>query len=316
MTGRAGPNRNGDDFGLPLDAAVGSVVTVGTFDGMHRGHQDVLRRLVARGQETHRPSVVVTFDPHPLEIVNPDAAPPLLTSHGEKLELFAQSGVSYVVVLRFTPALAAYEANAFVDRVLSERYAMKELLVGHDHGFGRGRLGDIDVLRALGVSRGFGVTVLAPVDAADGHPISSTAIRRAVAGGDLPRATAMLGRPYSVGGRVVGGDRRGRLLGFPTLNLGPPEGRKLLPPNGVYAVRVQTPQGAFGGMLNLGPRPTFGDHERRIEAHVFDADHDWYGASVRLDLVSWLRETRAFPGPEALRAQLALDEAAARAALV
>lgn len=306
---------HGDAFGLPLDPATGAVVTVGTFDGMHRGHQDVLARLVTRGRETGRPSVVVTFEPHPLEIVNPAAAPPLLTSHEEKLELFAQSGVSYVVVLPFTAALAAYEASAFVDEVLSARYAMRELLVGHDHGFGRGRMGDIEVLRGLGASRGFGVTVLAPVDSADGHHISSTAIRRAVAGGDLVRAASMLGRPYAISGRVVGGDRRGRLLGFPTLNLAPPSRRKLLPPNGVYAIRVQTPQGAFLGMLNLGPRPTFGDDERRIEAHVFDASHDWYGAAVRLDFVSWLRETRSFPGPDALRAQLTLDEAAARAAL-
>ena len=303
-----------DAPGLPLGSN-GAVVTVGTFDGMHRGHQDVLAQLAARGVATNRPSVVVTFEPHPLEIVNPEAAPFLLTLHEEKLELFAQSGVSYVSVLPFTPALAAYEADVFVDRVLRELYAMRELLVGHDHGFGRGRMGDIEMLRALGARRQFGVTVLDPVHSADGHAISSTAIRRAVAGGDLARAAAGLGRPYSVSGRVVGGDRRGRLLGYPTLNVAPPAGRKLLPPDGVYAVRVQTPQGAFGGMLNLGPRPTFGQPERRLEAHVFDAAENWYGASVRLDVIARLRETRAFANPEALRGQLARDEAAARTAL-
>jgi riboflavin kinase / FMN adenylyltransferase len=307
-------SRDSESFGLPVGES-GAVITVGTFDGMHRGHQDVLTRLVARGLETGRPSVVITFEPHPLEIVNPQAAPLLLTVHDEKLELFAQSGISYVAVLEFTPALAAYEAEAFVDLVLRERFAMRELLVGHDHGFGRGRLGDSDVLRALGKSRGFGVTVLPPVHSADGHPISSTAIRRAVAGGDLGRAEAGLGRRYGVSGRVIGGDKRGRLLGYPTLNLEPPSSRKLLPPNGVYAVRVQTPQGVFGGMLNLGPRPTFDDHERRIEAHIFDASHDWYGANVRLDFVAWLRETRTFPGVDALRNQLAEDERAAREAL-
>lgn len=300
--------------GLPLDDS-GAVVTVGTFDGVHRGHFDVLTRLVARASALGVPSVVVTFDPHPLEIVNPAAAPPLLTTLAEKLEMIVQSGVEYVAVVPFTPSLAALGAEEFVDDVLRARFALRELLVGHDHGFGRGRMGDIDVLRMLGESREFTVTVLEQVVAPDGHAISSTAIRRAIAGGDLARAALALGRPYSVSGRVVSGDQRGRLLGYPTLNLSAPPTQKLLPPDGVYAVRVQTPQGSFGGMLNLGPRPTFGDAARRIEAHVFDASHNWYNAPVRLDFVARLRETRAFEGLEALRAQLTLDDASAREAL-
>ena len=300
-------------IGLPLSD--GAVITVGTFDGVHRGHQDVLATLVRHAEVRGVPSVVVTFDPHPLEVVNPAAAPPLLTERNEKLAMFAQSGVSYVAVLPFTRALAAFEAERFVDEVLLGRFAMRELLVGHDHGFGRGRLGDIEVLRSLGESRGFQVTVLPPVHAADGHAISSTAIRRAVAGGDLARAAAGLGRPYSLSGVVVRGDQRGRTIGFPTLNLGSVSARKLLPPDGVYAVRVQLPEGEYGGMLNLGPRPTVGDHQRRVETHVFDASRDWYGAHVRLDFVRYLRGTRPFAGLEALKAQLAEDERDARAAL-
>ncbi|WP_373061089.1 bifunctional riboflavin kinase/FAD synthetase [Gemmatimonas sp.] len=303
-----------DPVGLPIGES-GAVVTVGTFDGVHRGHHDVLARLVALATATKRPSVVVTFEPHPLEVVRPADAPPLLTLHDEKLEMFAQCGVSYVAVLPFTPILASYEAEQFVDAVLIERFRVVELLVGHDHGFGRGRLGDIDVLQALGASRGFGVTVLPPVHAADGQAISSTAIRSAILKGDLPTAAAGLGRPYSLAGTVIRGDQRGRLIGYPTLNLLPPPLRKLLPPDGVYAVRVQTPQGPFGGMLNLGPRPTFGDASRRIETHVFDATHDWYGAPIRLDLIARIRDTQAYSGIEALRAQLALDEAAARQTL-
>lgn len=303
-----------DPVGLPIGES-GAVITVGTFDGVHRGHHDVLARLADLAAETDRPSVVVTFEPHPLEVVRPSAAPPLLTLHDEKLEMFAQSGVSYVAVLPFTPTLASYEAEQFVDAVLRDRFRVAELLVGHDHGFGRGRLGDIDVLRALGASRGFGVTVLPPVHAADGEAISSTAIRTAILQGDLLTAAAGLGRPYSLAGIVIRGDQRGRLLGYPTLNMQPPSVRKLLPPDGVYAVRVQTPQGPFGGMLNLGPRPTFGDASRRIETHVFDASHDWYGAPIRLDLLARIRDTRAFVDMEALREQLGRDEAAARATL-
>jgi riboflavin kinase / FMN adenylyltransferase len=302
-----------DDIGLPLGD--GAVVTVGTFDGVHRGHQDVLATLVRHAQTQGLPSVVITFDPHPLEVVNPAAAPPLLTLTHEKLAMFVQTGVSYVAVLPFTPLLAALEAEQFVDDVLLGRFALRELLVGHDHGFGRGRMGDIDVLRQLGQRRRFGVTVLPPVHTPDGHAISSTAIRRAVAGGDLARAALGLGRPYSLTGVVIRGDQRGRTLGYPTLNLAPLSERKLLPPDGVYAVRVQLPEGEFGGMLNLGPRPTVGDHSRRIETHVFDASGDWYGAHVRLDFVTRLRGTRPFPGLDALKAQLAEDEVQARTAL-
>ena len=306
----------GDDEvrGLPIDRD-GAVITVGTFDGVHRGHQDVLRRLVQVAAAQGRPSLVVTFEPHPLEVVRPREAPPLLTLLEEKLAMFVQCGVHYVAVLPFTPQLAACDAATFVDLVLRDRYSLAELLMGHDHGFGRNRHGDIDVLRRLGRDCGFGVTVLPPVPLGTGEAISSSAIRNAVRNGALSAAKHALGRWYSLSGRVVGGDRRGRLLGYPTINVTPPPPRKLLPPDGVYAVRVQTPRGPFGAMANLGPRPTFDDHQRRVEAHLFDTDVQLYGASVQVDFIEQLRETRQFSGPDALRAQLALDEAAARGAL-
>ena len=301
---------------LPPNVA-GTVVTVGTFDGVHLGHQDVIHRLAARAAELGLPSVLVTFEPHPLEVVNPAAAPALLTPGLERLEALAETGVDYVAVVPFTPALAAYEAADFVDLVLRDRLRMRELLIGHDHGMGRGRAGDAEVLTALGAERGFGVDVVPPGSATDGEgpPVSSTEIRRAIASGDLDRAALGLGRRYSASGRVVHGEARGRLLGYPTLNVELPSPRKLLPPEGVYAVRVQTPRGPFGGMMNLGPRPTFGDARVGLEAHVFDAAGEFYGAWVRVDFVARLRDVQRFPSTDALVEQLGRDAAEARRAL-
>src|SRR6266513_606069 len=303
-----------DESGLPAHVNA-TVVTVGTFDGVHRGHRDVIERLVRRARTLEVPSVLGTFEPHPLEIVNPAAAPLLLTTHNEKEEVLAETGIDYMAVLPFTAELSAYPAEAFVELLLRRRFRLRELLIGYDHGFGRQRAGNVDVLRMLGERDGFRVEVVDPVATPDGHSVSSTSIRRAIAGGDLERAAVGLGRLYSVSGRVLEGAQRGRTIGFPTLNLGAPPPRKLLPPEGVYAVRVQTPRGPVGGMMNLGPRPTFGDTETSLEAHLFDTEADFYGAQVRIDFVARLRETRKFASAKQLSKQLAHDERAARSAL-
>jgi riboflavin kinase / FMN adenylyltransferase len=292
-----------------------TAITVGTFDGVHRGHQDVLARLVGRAEAAGLPSVLVTFEPHPLEVLNPSAAPALLTTRDEKLAALEITGLDYVALLAFDAALASLPAEEFVDRILLRTFRMRSLLIGHDHGFGRGREGSVETLRALGSSRGFDVEVVAPVQGPDGRPVSSSIIRRAVAAGDLDAAAAALGRAYSVRGPVVPGEGRGRSLGYRTLNVAPPSPRKLLPPDGVYAVEVATAKGRFGGMLNLGARPTFDDARRTIEAHLFEASGDFYGDVVELAFVRRLRDTRRFDGPEALMAQLADDERAARRAL-
>ena len=303
-----------DDCAFP-QLASGAVATVGTFDGVHLGHRDILRRLHERSNALDLPAVVVTFRPHPLEVVNPAAAPMLLTPESEQLDALADSGPLCVVVLPFTADLARYSAEAFVSELLVGRYHVRELVIGYDHGIGRGRQGDADLLRAIGERCGFGVDVMPPTLDITGAPISSSAIRTSVAHGDLERARRSLGRVYGFRGVVVPGTQRGRDLGYPTLNIAPVSARKLMPPEGVYAVRAQTARGSFGGMMNLGSRPTFGELDRTLEVHLFDATGNWYGEAVSVELIRRLRNTIRFTSVQALVAQLGADAADARLAL-
>jgi riboflavin kinase/FMN adenylyltransferase len=287
---------------------------VGSFDGVHRGHHAVLEEIARRAAAAGRASVLVTFEPHPLEVVNPQAAPPLLTTGPERREILAQTALDYVLFLRFDRELAAYTPEQFVRRVLIGRCGMRELVIGHDHGFGRGRSGDVETLRRLGAQYGFAMDVVPAVDVGEQH-VSSSRIRRAVAGGDLATAARMLGRPYQVSGMVGRGERRGRQIGVPTINLAEVPPQKLLPPDGVYAVRVEWRGGRAGGMMNQGPKPTFADGRRTLEAHLFDFDGDLYGEWVRLEWVERLRDVERFPSVEALKEQLQRDRTRARAVL-
>ncbi len=292
----------------------GTVVTVGSFDGVHRGHEAVLREIAGRAQAAGRHSVLVTFDPHPMAVVNPSAAPPLLTTGPERREILAQTALDYAVLLHFDHALAAMPPAEFVERILLDGCGMRELVIGHDHGFGRGRQGDVDLLRRLGTAHGFAVDEV-PALAVEGLPVSSTRVRRAVAGGDLALAARLLGRPYFATGVVEQGDGRGRTIGFPTANLGGVPARKLLPPDGVYAVRVEWRGGRAGGMMNLGGRPTFQQAGRALEVHLLDFAGDLYGEWLKVEWVARLRDVQRFPSAEALRAQLGRDRSSARAAL-
>ena len=309
-----------------------AVVTMGTFDGLHRGHQAVLAEVTRRARAAKLASVLITFDPHPLAVVNPAAAPKLLTLPAEKEALVQAAGIERFVLMPFTPEVAQLDAEAFVRRLCDE-YGMRELVMGFDHGFGRGRAGDVELVQRLAREQGFGAAV---VDAVrdNGQPISSTLIRTAVAHGDLESAARWLGRRYSIRGTVVRGAGRGRTIGVPTINLAPPDPRKLLPPDGVYAVRVRilelgvgslgtkpripTPNSKlleFGGMMNQGARPTFGEQARALEVHLFDFDGELYGETVNVEWVRRLRDVQAFPSREALVAQLERDRQAARATL-
>lgn len=297
---------------LPDDGR-GTVITVGSFDGVHLGHRQVLEEIAVRARRGHRRSVLVTFEPHPLEVVNPQAAPPLLTSAQERREILAQCEVDVVVFMAFTRALSQYSPEAFV-RLLLERYHLRELVIGYDHGFGRGRAGDVHTLRDLGQRLGFGVDVVQEVDVA-GRAVSSTLVRRSVAGGDLATAAKLLGRPYSLIAPVGRGAGRGRTVGYRTINLAVPEPRKLLPPDGIYAVWVEWRTGSAGGMMHQGPRPTFGEADRSLETHLFDADVDLYGEDVKLSWIERLRDVQTFPSAEALKRQLDKDFDAAQRAL-
>ena len=302
----------------PLDVlprrSRGTVVTVGSFDGVHLGHQAVLREIARRAEAAGRESVLVTFEPHPLEVVNPQAAPPLLTTGPERREVLAQTPLDLAYFLRFDRRVAGMSPEEFVRVVLLERCGMRELVIGHDHGFGRGRSGDVETLRQLGAIHGFDVDVVAPVDFGDQH-VSSSRVRRAVAGGDLASAARMLGRPYTVSGVVGHGAGRGRQIGVPTINLTDVPPQKLLPPDGIYAVEVEWRGGRVGGMMHQGPRPTFADGRRTQEANLFDFEGDLYGEWVRITWVKRLRDIEHFASVEQLQEQMERDRADSLAAL-
>jgi len=285
-----------------------SVVTVGTFDGVHRGHQAVLQFLMARARERNGVSTVLSFDPHPREVLRAEPVS-LLTTIEERATLLEALGIERFIVLSFTPELAAMPARQFVEEILVRRIGLQAVCVGYDHTFGRNREGNVALLQQLGSQYGFAVDVIPPQVVGD-RTVSSTLIRTILLrDGDVRQAAELLGRPYMLQATVVKGDGRGRVLGFPTANLHPSHPRKLVPRNGVYAVRVWLPGEAEprGGMMNIGMRPTFAGDRRTLEVHLLDFEGDLYGQVLRVDFIERLRDERRFPSIEALREQLFRD---------
>jgi len=283
---------------------------------VHLGHRAVIDQVRRRAAEVGAKSVVVTFDRHPASVVRPESAPRLLTSADQKMELLESTGIDAVVVVPFDTEQAAESPESFVDRVLVQCLKTRVIVVGEDFHFGRHRDGNVDLLRKIGVEADFDVEPVQLVQRLDGidEPISSTAIRRALAGGDIKRANSMLGRPYEVGGEVFAGDQRGRLLGFPTANVAVPSGM-CLPADGVYAGFYERPDGeVYGCAINLGRRPTFYEHADAslLEAHLLDVDVDLYGETARVRFQHFLRSERKFDGVDALITQLGLDVSSTR----
>jgi len=298
------------------DEALGAVVTLGNFDGVHLGHQAVIARAAEIAREKERNLAVLTFEPHTRAFFRPDQPPFRLTPLRAKLHALETLGVDQVIVLAFDQALSVLSAEDFAARVLASGMRITHAVAGADFRYGHQHAGTMAQLAQAGKAHGFGVTAVAAASAADGTVYSATAIRRLVADGELRRAAELLGRPWEIDGRVIPGDRRGRELGFPTANVA--LGEYLRPAFGIYAVRAQVDQpGApwIDGVANLGIRPMWRLEEPLLEVHLLDFSGDLYGRILRVRLIERLRSERHFDNVEALVRQVDLDKAAARAAL-
>jgi riboflavin kinase/FMN adenylyltransferase len=285
-----------------------SVVSVGTFDGVHRAHQEIVQIMQEEQKRVGGLTCVVTFDPHPQEVLHsrPHEVR-LLTTIEERLALLERYGVDVAVVIRFSKEFSQTPPEEFIEKIIVRQLGAAYFVVGHDHGFGKGRKGDIELLQSLGEKFNFGVRA---VDAliVDGEPVSSTRIRLALEAGDIPEANRLLGREYELHATVVHGDERGRTIGFPTANLAPLSPRKLVPADGVYAVRVKVGGKFYNAMMNIGVRPTVtAGLQHTIEAHILDFDRTIYGEQVEVEFVRHIRNEKKFESVDELVRQLEQD---------
>lgn len=295
----------------PPAAVTGGAITFGNFDGVHRGHRDLVAAARRWADRIGGPAVAVTFDPPPFRVLRPDTpVRPPLTTPVEKARLLHDAGADHVVALKTDAALLALSPWDFFERVIQVSFNARAVVEGYNFRFGKDRAGDTGTLRLFCERSNVGFEEVRPLVAA-GEPVSSSRVRAAVDAGDVAAAAELLGRPYALAGLVVAGAKRGRTIGFPTANLGGVE--TLLPGGGVYAVRVLLASGASHlAAANVGPNPTFGEHARKIEVHLLDFDGDLYGTPMVVEFVARLRDTKPFDSPAALVEQLKRDVAAAR----
>ena len=289
----------------------GACVAFGSFDGVHLGHQRVIRLAQAAARDLGAPLGVVSFEPHPWRWFHPDDPPFLLTTPRQQAERFEALGVERSYVLPFDDHLAGLSAEAFAEEALAQGLGVRHVVVGFDASFGRGRTGDGDLLTALGKELGFGVTIAAPLADEEGHKLSSTAVRRALQAGDPPTATEILGRPFAIEGEVRQGRQLGRTLGYPTANVA--LGEYVRPRLGIYATRTRLPDGrVVAGVSSIGENPTVGAVEARLEVYLFDFDGDLYGQTLETELIAFLRPELKFDSVEEMVAQIDADADQAR----
>jgi len=290
-------------------AARGAVLAIGNFDGVHRGHQALLRAASAIGRELGAPAGALIFEPHPREFFHPEEPHFHLTPLSQKLAIFERLGLDLAVVLPFDAELAALSADDFITRVLVDGLGARHVVIGHDFFFGKNRGGTPETMQAASARAGFGLTIISPV-AEDGEVFSSSVIRLRLAQGDVKGAARLLGRTWRVHGNVVGGAKRGSGLGFPTANIPLPRGTAL--GHGIYAVRVHVDGAQHDGAAYLGTRPTYDDGMPVLEVFLFDFDGDLYGREIEVEFVDFIRADRRFDSTEALIAQMQIDCARAR----
>lgn len=287
------------------------VITIGNFDGVHLGHQTLFRQVKERSRAVGGPSVVITFDPHPIKLMRPDKQLPLLTTTAQKVKLLGDLEVDVVIVHPFSAEFGAIPARQFVQSYLVQRLGAREVVIGHDYRFGRNREGNIALLQALGQEFGFPVHVVDAIEI-NGAVVSSTLIRTLIKDGQVFQAQSLLGRPYEVTGAVIHGHGRGsRLLGFPTANINIDNGL-LLPATGIYAVRVDWQGQIFPAVANIGVCPTFDNQDLSLEVYLMDFDQDIYGETLAVQFIQRLRDEQRFNDIPALVTQIKKDVAAAR----
>ncbi|KAF0221895.1 MAG: riboflavin kinase / FMN [Geobacteraceae bacterium] len=286
-----------------------AVVTIGNFDGVHLGHREIFRRVRRAAAALGGVSAVITFVPHPLKVLPAGKKLRLINTCTEKETLIEASGIDYLVEIPFSGEFAAISAEEFVRKILVERIGTKKLIIGYDYAFGRNREGNAALLRRLGAECGFDVEVLEPIGTGE-TVFSSTTIRSMIANGDVKGVVPLLGRHYSISGRVVHGHHRGQGLGFPTANL--ETEKDLLPKNGVYAVKVKVGEATYDGACNIGDNPTFGDEAIAIEVFIFDFSGDLYGREIRIYFVDRIRDEKRFADADALQKAISSDVARCR----